>query len=195
MVDGKGIDLGSLIIEPFKWDTKKTSEFDCGEKSLNEFLCSEEVKNYEDQLLGRTFLAFYNGNIVAYYTVSTGSLRKETVEGSRSVKDCDKLYVEEIPAIVIGRLAVDLRYQRCGIGEYLVQKIIIEAMKKGNFVARMILVQAKEKAFDFYKKAGFDFVRETKRERNRYKSRGTRTMFFDLKYLNNSDVFWEGSSI
>lgn len=195
MVKGREIDLDPLVIEPFKSDTRKTLEFDCGEKSLNEFLCSEEVQNYEDQLLGRTFLAFLNGNIVAYYTVSTGSLRKETIEGSRSVKDSDKLYVEEIPAVVIGRLAVDLRYQRCGIGDYLLQKIIIEAMKKENFIARLVLVQAREKAFDFYVKAGFDFVRETKRERNRYKSRGTRTMFFDLKYLFNSDVFREGSGI
>ena len=187
----EGIDLDSLLIEPFKKVTRKSSKFDCGERSLNEFLCSEEVRNYEDQLLGRTFLVFYRGDIVAYYTVSTGSLRKETIEGSRSVKDCDKLYVEEIPSIVIGRLAVDRRYQRKGIGDHLVQKIIIEALRKENFIARLVLVQAKEKAFEFYKKAGFDYVNETRRERNRFKARGTRTMFFDLKYLMDNELFIE----
>ena len=32
-------------------------------------------------------------------------------------------------------------------------------------------------------KLGFDYVVETKREKQRYKARGTRTMFFDLKAL------------
>lgn len=191
MIEETAIDLDALVIEPFKMDSRKTSEFDCDEPLLNDFLCTEEVKNYEEQLLGRTFLVFYRGNLVAYYTVSTGSLRKENIVGSRSVKDCDKLTVEEVPAIVIGRLAVDHRFQRKGIGDHLVQKIIIESLKRERFIARLVLVQAKEAAFDFYKKAGFDFVNETRRERSRFRTRGTKTMFFDLKYLLDNDLFRE----
>ena len=52
------IDLGSLVIEPFKSDIRKTFEFDCGQPSLNDFLCSDEVYNYQEQLLGKTFLVF-----------------------------------------------------------------------------------------------------------------------------------------
>jgi GNAT superfamily N-acetyltransferase len=169
MIEENAIDLDSLVIEPFKMDSKKTTEFDCGEPLLNDFLCSEEVKNYEDQLLGRTFLVFYRGSLVAYYTVSTGSLRKETIEGSRSVKDFDKLTVEEVPAIVIGRLAVDRRFQKKGIGDHLVQKIRIESLNRERFIARLVLVQAKESAFVFYKNVGFDFVNETRRERSRFR--------------------------
>lgn len=175
------IDFRSLVIEPYKSDIRKTFEFDCGEPSLNDFLCSDEVNNYQEQLLGRTFLVFYKGNIVAYYTISAGSLRKETVAGSKSVGNI--LNIEEIPSVIIGRLAVDRRYQRLGIGEYLVQKIIMESLSRKDLAARLVLVQAKNEAFDFYTECGFEFVKETRRERNRFKTQGTRTMFFDLKCL------------
>lgn len=84
MLERNEIDLDSLVVEPFKSDIRKTYEFDCGNDSLNDFLCSEEVHNYEDQLLGRNYLVFHLGNLVAYYTLSAGSLRKETMDSTIS---------------------------------------------------------------------------------------------------------------
>ena len=185
MREDNRINLESLVIEPFKSDTRKILEFDCGEHSLNDFLCSDEVHNYQEQLLGKTFLVLSRGILVAYYTISAGSLRKETVYGSKSVGSI--LNVEEIPSLIIGRLAVDLRYQKMGIGEYLVQKIIMESLSRKDLVARLVLVQAKMEAFDFYIKCGFDFVNDTRREKNRFRTCGTRTMFFDLKILRDSE--------
>lgn len=181
------IDLDSIVIEPFKNDIKKTFEFDCGEKSLNDFLCSDEVNNYQEQLLGKTFLVFSRGILVGYYTIGTGSLRKETVDGSKSMGNI--LNIEEIPSIIIGRLAVDSKFQKQGIGEFLIEKIIMESLSRKDLVVRLVIVQAKKEAFDFYLKCGFDFVNETRREKNRYKTRGTRTMFFDLKELRDNKFF------
>jgi GNAT superfamily N-acetyltransferase len=181
------IGIESLVIEPFKSDIRKTFEFDCGQPSLNGFLCSDEVYNYQEQLLGKTFLVFSRGILVAYYTISAGSLRKETVDNTKSVGKI--LNIEEIPSVIIGRLAVDLKYQKQGIGEYLVQKIIVESIFRKDLVARLVLVQAKEEAFDFYIKCGFNFVNETRRERKRYRARGTRTMFFDLLSLRDNESF------
>lgn len=76
-----------------------------------------------------------------------------------------------------------------GIGRVLVERIIIGSLTRKDLIARLIIVQAKEDAFEFYLSSGFDFVKETRREKNRFKSRGTRTMFFDLKYLRDSDIF------
>lgn len=52
-----------------------------------------------------------------------------------------------------------------------------------QFGIRFILVQAKKEAFNFYLKYGFDFVAGTNEEEKRFKARGTRTMFFDLRSI------------
>jgi len=52
-----------------------------------------------------------------------------------------------------------------------------------------LLVQSKQEAFDFYKALGFDFVADTRREKQRFKARGTRTMFFDIKALSYLRTF------
>lgn len=52
-----------------------------------------------------------------------------------------------------------------------------------------MLVQSKQEAFDFYKALGFDFVADTRREKQRFKARGTRTMFFDIKALSYLRTF------
>jgi len=64
------------------------------------------------------------------------------------------------------------------------QKIAMMAFDNLDYCGnRFLVVQAKEKAFDFYKKLGFEFSTETRREKNRFITKGTRTMFMDLKLL------------
>jgi GNAT superfamily N-acetyltransferase len=93
--------------------------------------------------------------------------------------------VEGIPAITIGRLAVDNKWQNKGVGRTIIQRIAMYALDHSKHLGiRLLLVQAKEQAFDFYEKLGFEYVTDIPKEKKRFKARGTRTMFFDLKSLN-----------
>ncbi|UCG71034.1 MAG: GNAT family N-acetyltransferase [Thermoplasmata archaeon] len=158
--------------------------FDCGNKDLNDFLCTDEVENYEKEQLGKTTLVYYNGELVAYYTISNDLLRMDYIKTYHGFSKLDEYRIEGIPAITIGRLAVDKKWQNKGIGRVIMQRISIHALNASKYAGiRLLLVQAKKDAFDFYSKIGFQFVLDTKRERKRYKARGTRTMFFDLKHL------------
>lgn len=65
-----------LRIEPFL-ETQRVRSFDCGNADLNDFLNTEEVENYEKEGLGRTYLVFYDGDAVAYFTISSDGLRVE----------------------------------------------------------------------------------------------------------------------
>lgn len=173
-----------LDFEPFKSDTKAVTEFDCGNKDLNDFLCTDEVRKYQDELLGRTVLVYHRGNLVAYYTVYNHTLRLEYLKSYKSFTRLGEYHADGIPSLAIGRLAVDKNWQGRGVGSAIVLKIARNALYgKACAGARLLIVQAKEEAVDFYGHLGFQFVSDTRSERQRYKERGTRTMFLDLAAL------------
>ena len=176
-----------LSFEPFKTETSQVDSFDCGNADLNEFLCTDEVINYEDEMLGKTTLVYYEGELTGYYTLSSTCLGVRYLEHKTGFRKLSEYHIKELPALLIGRLAINLKWQKKGVGRYIIQRIAMLALDQSrNQGIRLLVVQAKEDAFDFYTKCGFDFVMESKNEMKRFKARGTRTMFFDvssLKYL------------
>ena len=176
-----------LRFEPFRTDTSQIDTFDCGNKDLNDFLCTDEVKNYENEMLGKTTLVYYDGELTGYYTLSSTCLGVRYLKHKTGFSHLSEYHINELPALLIGRLAIDLDWQKKGVGRYIIQRIAMMALDQSrNQGIRLLVVQAKEDAFNFYTKCGFDFVMESKNEMKRFKARGTRTMFFDvssLKYL------------
>jgi GNAT superfamily N-acetyltransferase len=89
---------------------------------------------------------------VGYYAVAAGSIAREEAPGSikRNMPD-------PIPAIIIGRLAVDHRYQRTGIGQGLLRDALARAMNVSEQIgARALIVHAlNEQAEAFYLRHGF----------------------------------------
>jgi ribosomal protein S18 acetylase RimI-like enzyme len=173
-----------LSFEPFKADTRDVVTFDCGNKSLNDFLRTKEVREYEEELLGRTTLVICQGKTVAYYTLFNTKLRIEYLRTYRSFSKLAQYKVDGIPAIAIGRLAVDKDWQNKGIGRTCVKRIMMDAFGGPWMSAsRLVVVQAKERAQPFYEKLGFEYVFETRHERHLARTKGTRTMFFDLRAI------------
>lgn len=165
-----------LRIEPFL-ETRKVQTFDCGEKDLNDFLNTEEVTRYETEGLGRTYLVYYQGNLVAYFTVSFDSLRTEYLETVKSFSKLGEMHLEALPAVKIGRLAVDRNYHNMGIGRLLTKYIAGMALELGGRMGvRLLILQAKPGSISFYEKFGFQLTRRVGRERGRR----NRTMFLDL---------------
>jgi len=170
------IKTGDLRVEPF-FETRRVRGFDCGDKNLNDFLNTEEVIEYEREYLGYTHLVFYQGNLVAYFTVSLDGLRVEYLKSYKSFSKLSELRLESLPSVKIGRLAVAKDWQNRGIGRLLLKYIVGLALNMGVFrAARLLTVQAKPGAIEFYKKFGFELTYETSRERRRT----NRTMFYDL---------------
>lgn len=177
-----------LKFEPFKVDTASVKSFDCGNQSLNEFLCTDEVRNYERELLGKTTLVFCQGKLTGYYTLFNTKLRIEYLKTYKSFSKLGTYHLDGIPSIALGRLAIDKAWQNKGIGRTVFQRIAINTLDGAEQSAiRLIVVQAKKDATDFYEKLAFEYVFETKSEAKRFKTKGTRTMFFDLIVLRTLD--------
>jgi predicted N-acetyltransferase YhbS len=89
--------------------------------------------------------------LVGYITLTTDIIRKEEVrvEGRISVP------YKEYPAIKIARLAVDKKYERRGVGRFLLLIAVGKAFDIANEVGcRFITVDSKPDSIGFYKKGG-----------------------------------------
>ena len=161
---------------PFK-ETLDVRSFTCGDEDLDDFLTTEEVRTYEAQGLGRTYLAYYEGKLVGYFTISNDGLRYEYLRKTRSFSRSTEKIVDSYPAIKIGRLAAAKEWQNKGIGRNLIVFIAKLAIESGaRSGVRLLIVEAKPSSIRFYERCGFELTSETRRERGRR----NRTMFLDL---------------
>jgi hypothetical protein len=85
-------------------------EFDCGNEELNKFL-AKRAQTEEAQRLSKTkIVTNENGEIVGFYTIAPAVIAKESLEKN----DAREVSYAEVPAIRIGRLAIDKKYHRMG---------------------------------------------------------------------------------
>ena len=154
---------------------------------MDDFLTTDEVQAYETQGLGRTYLAYYEGHLVAYFTVSDDSLRVEYLRKRKSFYIPSKKIVDAYPGIKIGRLATALTWQNKGVGRFVVAYIARLALESGaRSGVRLLILESKPGSVDFYEKCGFELTYEVARERGRT----NRTMFLDLQSIQDLLPGW-----
>ena len=129
----------------------QTDDFDCGTASLNEWLRHRAVKN-ELSHGSRTYVVCENTRVVGYYALAAGGVAR--AEATSRIK---KNMPDPIPALVLGRLAVDYRWQNRNIGQGLLKDALARSINVSEQVgARVLIVHVlNEKAEAFYRKYGF----------------------------------------
>jgi len=129
----------------------QTAGFDCGIDSLNEWLIRRALKN-EYGGGSRTYVVCEDKQIVGYYAIAAGSVARGDASGQikRNMPD-------PIPALVLGRLAVDRGCQGAGIGQGLLKDALARSINVSQQIgARVLIVHAlNSKAEAFYLKHGF----------------------------------------
>lgn len=128
--------------------------FDCGQPELNQYL-AQTASQHEKRNVTRTFCGIQDGVIVGFF-----SLTNAVVDISAITPETLKRYrlpTHALPVVRLGRLAIDSRFQRQGLGNLL----LIEAMSKVLAVAESsgcvgLVVDAKDAdAANFYAADGF----------------------------------------
>jgi GNAT superfamily N-acetyltransferase len=140
-------------IEPLSASHQR-SDFDCGVPPLNDGLRSlagqRERRDY-----ARTYVAVETGHcrVLGFYCISSHRVVYEALPPEQSTG----LPHIDVPAILLGRLAVDRAVQAQGLGEHL----LLDALRRAEHVARSLGVRAVEvhaidnRARGFYLKYGF----------------------------------------
>lgn len=128
--------------------------FDCGVDSLNMFLRAHAGQNARRDI-SRTYVAGPDGciDVAGYYTISSGSIAFANLPDDLA----KRLPKYPVPTALLGRLAVDIRYQGRGLGGFL----LIDALKRIRDLADQIGIHAvavhalDEGARSFYMARGF----------------------------------------
>lgn len=177
------VDPGSLSFEPFS-RVAEIERFTCGDPDLDDFIRTEEVEQYNVMGYGKTTLVWMEHELVGYYAVGPGEVDAEILKvGQRGFHTKRSFIENSIPAIKIGRLAVERRFQKKGIGRTLVAKILDDAIH-GEYIPPIVAVRATPRSIEFYLKCGFrPFSAKPKKATS-----GSLSLFFRLDVLNPVDV-------
>lgn len=127
--------------------------FDCGQKSLNRFL-RQQARQNADRYLGATHVVvpeLGSGEIQGYFTLVT-----RTIEGP-SFLESKKLPPGPIGVVLLGQLAVDLRWQGKGLGAQMLLRAMAESEQAAGRVGiyAMVLDTIDDRAKQWY--LGLDF--------------------------------------
>ena len=147
--------LPNWVIEPLNSSKHIRNHFSCGNELLDHYLkkqASQDIK----RKLAKVFVILEPDslNVLGFYTLSAASFNKSKLPTGLS----KKLPHSDIPAVLIGRLAVDQTWQGKKLGEYFLvdacQRVVETSQR--TLAINAVVVQAKdETAKAFYLKYGF----------------------------------------
>lgn len=126
--------------------------FRSGSDTLDDWLIKRAWKNQESGA-SRTFVVCENQtSVMGYYALSTGSVERAIATGNFA-----RGMPEPIPVILLGRLAIDQKYQGQQLGAALLKDAILRTLSiADNVGVRGLLVHAiSDRAKHFYQKYGF----------------------------------------
>ena len=125
--------------------------FDCGDGTLNDWLARRAVRN---QAAGssRTWVVTNGERVIGYYSSSAAAILR-----SESPRRAVRNQPDPLPALLLGRLAVDIEHQGRGLGRALLQHFVVKAAEVARITGvRVLLVHATDSnAAAFYRHHGF----------------------------------------
>ena len=153
------------------------------------FLSTQRELPYQKELLATTFIVEDEERTLGYYSVLNDSLQlKEEDFPSKSkykkflshLIPHPKRHLKSVPAVKIGRLAIDKTYKGKGLGRIFIRNISDDCIELNKKIAcRLITVDAYKEALPFYQRFGFEFLTEKDEQED------IRQMFLDLTNLND----------
>jgi GNAT superfamily N-acetyltransferase len=140
-------------IEPIAAHHRRES-FTCGEADLDEFLRTR-ARKHREQNISSTFVAVpIDGPVVGgYYTLAERMLEFDDMPPAL----VRRLPRHPLPAILLGRLAVDLAHQGKGLGRLLLVDALRTCVKAADLlgVFAVILDAKNERVKGWYERHGF----------------------------------------
>lgn len=132
--------------------THSLEKFDCGNAEMNNWLRRRALRNEEGASRTYVVTPANSTDVIAFYTLAMGTIMHEHALGKvkRNMPD-------PIPAMLLGRLAVDKAWQGKGIGDGMLKAAILKSLAISNEVGvQALFVHAlDETAAGFYRRHGF----------------------------------------
>jgi GNAT superfamily N-acetyltransferase len=134
------------------------TDFSSGEPVLDEWLRQRALANLENGASRSYVVCRRSGErVVGFYALAMGQILNQEVPGGMR-----RNMPANIPAVILGRLAVDNTAQGLGLGGSLLQDAVLRSLRAAREVAaRLMIVHAISPAAEaFYLHHGFTRIRE-----------------------------------
>lgn len=167
--------------------------FSCGYDDLDEYFLKDSPL-WADQMYGKTYCFVLKDDpqtIVCAFSLSNETIRVDLLPNSQKKRFLKEIPKEKMmrryPAVLIGRLGVDIQFANNGIGTELMQILKFWFVEPDNKAAvRYLAVDAlnNSRTLNYYEKNGFAYLFKDE-EQEAVSSRikqplKTRYMYFDL---------------
>jgi len=145
----------SQISEPLNSAHKK-SDFSCGKEMLDNYIHKQANQDVKRKLSACFVVTDKSRNLIkGYYTLSNNSISQEFIPVHIQEKSPESY--ETIPTTLLGRLAIDHRFQGQGAGKIL----LMDALKRSYDISKtidsfaVVVDPMDQDAENFYDKYGF----------------------------------------
>ena len=131
--------------------THLIESFSCGVPVLDDWLKRRALKN-DVSGASRSFVICRDSQVIGYYTLATGSIEHRNAPGK-----IRRNMPNPIPVMVLGRLAVDQRWQQTGLGRGLLKDALLRTLSvsKQAGIRALLVHTLSEDAKHFYTRSGF----------------------------------------
>lgn len=129
------------------------SAFSCLDADYDDFLRRYAGQNQFTHRVSTTLVAVEDERVIGYATFALA----ETFRDELAEVDATKLPRYPLPALRLGRLAVDERYQGFGVGSRLMREVLAVALRlREEYGCVAVLVDALPEKRGFYESLGFE---------------------------------------
>jgi predicted GNAT family N-acyltransferase len=132
-------------------------EFSCGKDMLDNYIHKQASQDLKRRL-SAVFAMVYESRVIGYYTLSSTSISRDLVPEDVQRKMPPSYH--DLPATLLGRLAVDQNYKGQRLGEYLLMdalRVAFETSQKHIGSMALIVDPLDDNAEAFY--ARYDFIK------------------------------------
>ena len=136
--------------------SQQRQPFDCGIAELNRYL-QQQISQDAKRHIAAPFVLLDDNHIIGFYTLSASSVNVSDLP-LELIKKLPKHPL--IPVALLGRLAIDKKYQGQGLGDFL----LMDALKRSLELSKKIGIMAvvvdaiNESACRFYQQYGFKIL-------------------------------------
>jgi len=126
------------------------SAFDCGNPALNDWLRERALKS--EGLSARCYVTCRENVVAGYYCLASGAI----AHAGASARFRQNM-PDSVPVTVLGRLAIDRRHQKRGLGKALLKDAFQRSVAASTIIGiRAVIVHAVDQdAANFYAAYGF----------------------------------------
>lgn len=127
--------------------------FDCGQPDLNRYL-QRYAWNNQKANSAQTYITCADSSVAGFYSLSVAGVDHAS-SPDRVIKGLAR---HPVPVMLLGRLAVDLGFQKHGLGAALLKDALLRTLQAADIAGiRAVIVHAKnEDARQWYLRFGFE---------------------------------------